>query len=65
MINQRINRKSKKPIQKKMKKILAFVLFSVMTVTGFGQSKNYWSSGGEMIFSLADINDNGSNEVQY
>lgn len=44
-----------------MKKILAFVLFSVMTVTGFGQSKNYWSSGGEMIFSFADINDNGSN----
>ena len=46
-----------------MKKFLAIFSFcSLVTVSGFSQSKGYWSSGGEMLFSFADINDQGVDE---
>jgi len=46
-----------------MKNFLAIFSFcSLVTVSGFSQSKGYWSSGGEMLFSFADINDQGVDE---
>ncbi len=46
-----------------MKKIyILAVLLLVIKVTGFSQSKSYVTSGGEMIFSFADIQDNGKSE---
>ncbi len=43
-----------------MKKITILLAFSIMTgVYALGQSKTYVTSGGEMIFSFADITDNG------
>ncbi len=40
---------------------LSFFMFSII-VTGFSQSKAYFTSGGEMIFSFAAIEDNGNSE---
>jgi hypothetical protein len=34
----------------------------LFAVSGFSQSNGYWSSGGEMLFSFADINDKGIDE---
>jgi hypothetical protein len=42
-----------------MKKITLIVLFATMFNFGFSQSENYWSTGGEMIFSFANIDNNG------
>ncbi len=43
-----------------MKKILAIFSFcTLIAFSGFSQSKGYWSSGGEMLFSFADISDKG------
>ncbi|NOX47101.1 MAG: outer membrane beta-barrel protein [Chlorobi bacterium] len=42
-----------------MKKITITVLFVALYSLGFSQSNNYWSSGGEMIFSFATIDNNG------
>ncbi|MCC6413919.1 MAG: hypothetical protein IT270_19880 [Saprospiraceae bacterium] len=43
-----------------MKHLIAvFILYILFSVPGFGQSKPYWSVGGEMLFSWADITDNG------
>jgi len=44
-----------------MKKFSLFVLLltTVFTLPGFGQSEAYVTTGGEMIFSFADIEDNG------
>lgn len=39
--------------------IIVFIFCTMFTVSGFSQSKGYWSSGGEMLFSFADINDQG------
>lgn len=45
-------------------KQLFFILLlcSLFTISGFSQSKHYWSSGGEMLFSFANINDQGVDE---
>ena len=46
-----------------MKKlILVFSFCTMLAVSVFGQSKGYWSSGGEMLFSFASITDNGASE---
>jgi hypothetical protein len=46
-----------------MKKLyFAFVFFLLLATTGFGQSKTYFSSGMEMIFSFANIEDQGNKE---
>ena len=42
--------------------ILVFSLCTLFAVSGFSQSKGYWSSGGEMLFSFASISDNGVSE---
>lgn len=43
-----------------MKNFLIIFSFCCLTaVSGFSQSKTYWSSGGEMIFSFANITDKG------
>jgi len=45
-----------------MKKLnLLFVCCILFAASGFSQSKPYWTTGGEMIFSFASITDNGSN----
>ncbi|OQX73625.1 MAG: hypothetical protein B6D61_12355 [Bacteroidetes bacterium 4484_249] len=44
-----------------MKKIILIVLVTVLIYNyGISQSETYWSSGSEMIFSFATIDDNGS-----
>lgn len=44
-----------------MKKVLFILVFACLFVfTGYAQDKAYLTSGGEMIFSFADIDDNGS-----
>lgn len=46
-----------------MKHFITLLSFCIMfAVSGFSQSKTYFTSGGEMIFSFASINDNGSSE---
>jgi hypothetical protein len=46
-----------------MKKILIIFSFcTLFAVSGFSQTKGYWSSGGEMLFSFADITDQGVDE---
>jgi hypothetical protein len=40
-------------------KLLLLVLSLFITSAGFCQSKNYFSSGGEMLFSFANVKDNG------
>jgi len=45
-----------------MKKLFTIFILSIIAFTGFGQSKSYWSSGGEMLFSFANIKDNGVSE---
>jgi hypothetical protein len=46
-----------------MKLSLFVLLFStVLTISGFSQSKSYVTTGGEMIFSFASIDDNGQSE---
>jgi hypothetical protein len=43
-----------------MKKLSILLVFCIMTgAAAFGQSKTYVTTGGEMIFSFADITDNG------
>jgi len=43
-----------------MKKLTIILVFGIMTAaTLLGQSKSYVTTGGEMIFSFADITDNG------
>jgi hypothetical protein len=43
-----------------MKKLTFLIAFCILTgVSGFAQSKTYVTTGGEMIFSFADITDNG------
>ncbi len=42
--------------------IPVFALCTLFTVSVSGQSKSYWSSGGEMLFSFANITDNGVDE---
>lgn len=45
-----------------MKRLLiVFALVILFAFSGFSQSKGYWSSGLEMLFSFADINDEGVN----
>lgn len=42
-----------------MKQLITLFAFSfVFAVSGFSQTKTYFTSGGEMIFSLANIKDN-------
>jgi hypothetical protein len=36
-----------------------FVCCSLLAVSGYSQTKPYWTTGGEMIFSFADIKDQG------
>jgi hypothetical protein len=44
-----------------MKSILTVSVFLVLfSLTGFSQSDRYFTSGADMIFSFADINDNGT-----
>jgi hypothetical protein len=46
-----------------MKKFLAIFSFcSMIAFSGFSQTKNYWSTGGEMLFSFANIDDMGVDE---
>ena len=46
-----------------MKSIICLAVFSLsFTIHGFCQSKSYVTTGGELIFSLASIEQNGSNE---
>jgi hypothetical protein len=46
-----------------MKKlVILFIFCTLFAVSGFSQSKGYWSSGGEMLFSFADISDGGVDE---
>lgn len=40
--------------------ILIIFIAGLISNFGFSQSKSYWSSGSEMIFSFATIDDNGS-----
>lgn len=40
--------------------ILSFLI--LLAGSGFSQTKKYWTSGGEMIFSFASIDDNGRSE---
>jgi hypothetical protein len=42
--------------------ITVFSFCTLFAVSGFSQSQGYWSSGGEMVFSYADITDNGVSE---
>ena len=42
--------------------ILIFSFCTLFAVSGFSQSKGYWTSGGEMLFSFANITDNGVGE---
>jgi len=42
--------------------ITVFSFCTLFAVSGFSQSNGYWSSGGEMLFSFADINDQGIDE---
>jgi hypothetical protein len=42
--------------------IIVLSLCTLFAVSGFSQSNGYWSSGGEMLFSFADITDNGVSE---
>jgi len=45
-----------------MKKIIVLII-AVFTISlGFSQSQSYFSSGGEMIFSFATIDDNGNDQ---
>jgi len=44
------------------KLVILFIFCTLFAVSGFSQSKGYWSSGGEMLFSFADISDNGQDE---
>jgi hypothetical protein len=41
---------------------IAVLVFTCFAITGFSQSKSYWSSGGEMLFSFANISDQGIDE---
>ena len=41
-----------------MRKFTLIALFAALYSLGFSQSNNYWSSGGEMIFSFATIDNN-------
>lgn len=46
-----------------MKNFFTLITFSIIfTVSGYSQSKTYFSTGGEMIFSFADIKDNGTHQ---
>jgi len=46
-----------------MKNIFTLTIFCFLfSVSGFSQSKAYFTSGGEMIFSFANIKDNGKSE---
>lgn len=46
-----------------MKRITLLVVMAIFTFGfGFSQSQSYFSSGGEMIFSMATIDDNGSDD---
>lgn len=46
-----------------MKKFLAIFSFcSLIVFSGFSQTKNYWSTGGEMLLSFANIDDMGVDE---
>jgi len=45
-----------------MKRITIFALFVLFAASGFSQTKYYNTSGGEMIFSFATIEDNGREE---
>lgn len=42
-----------------MKKIFIVFLLSTLSIAMFSQDKKYWSSGGEMIFGFARIDNNG------
>lgn len=44
------------------KLVMLFIFCTLFAVSGFSQSKGYWSSGGEMLFSFADISDRGVDE---
>ncbi len=45
-----------------MKKLSVYLLFILLAGQVFGQTKYYTTSGGEMIFSFASIDDNGRSE---
>jgi len=47
-----------------MKAIICLAVFSLsFTIQGFSQSKPYVTTGGEIIFSLASVEQNGNNET--
>jgi len=41
---------------------IVFGFCTLIAISGFSQSKAYWSAGGEMLFSWASIKDNGVGE---
>jgi len=43
-------------------RITLFILCMFLTLSGFSQTKTYFTSGGEMIFSFANIEDHGVQE---
>jgi hypothetical protein len=43
-------------------KFIFFILGILFTISAFSQSKTYFTSGGETIFSFANIQDNGNSE---
>lgn len=45
-----------------MKQLSIFIFCTLLAVSGFSQSKTYWSVGSEMLFSFANITDNGVSE---
>jgi hypothetical protein len=45
-----------------MKKLAIIVILALAVSQVYSQSKKYFSTGGEIIFSLADIDDNGNSE---
>lgn len=45
-----------------MKYLIVFIISTLLTISGFSQSRSYWSAGGEMLFSWASVTDNGVSE---
>jgi hypothetical protein len=45
-----------------MKKVFTILVFCFIALSGFSQTKTYFTSGGEMIFSFANITQNGVEE---
>ena len=43
-----------------MKYLATILICTILTISGYSQSKTYWSVGGEMLFSFANISDKGA-----